>query len=163
MLYILVGKGSQGPQLGDSLTAIVRAYNSGGQSPFSDVSNALILPVLPGQPTGFKVDQSYTGESQYKLVWTAPSTASTSFIYSLEFTKTEDQEWKILNNYIETEFYLLDNLDYNTEYSFKLKVKNEVGTSDQAVELTIKTQLYRLRWTTDVVGMFTEEQMTTFG
>ncbi|XP_074600440.1 uncharacterized protein LOC141854581 isoform X3 [Brevipalpus obovatus] len=70
------------------------------------------------------------------LCWPPPKNSGNSWItsYSLEYQKRDESTWKTVSDDITQEIYLVDSLDPETTYVFRLKAKNKFGWSEVSLE-----------------------------
>lgn len=63
------------------------------------------------------------------LMWNSPKHAGDAFIqcYKLEYKKIDDTEWLVSNGNIRQEFYLVDGLESNQSYHFRISASNKFG------------------------------------
>lgn len=75
------------------------------------------------------------------LYWPPPKSSGNSWItgYSLECQKGDQDTWKTIDECITQEVYLVDDLEPDTKYCFRLKARNKFGWSDVSLPSQVIT------------------------
>lgn len=87
----------------------------------------LKLGSTPGRPEPPVVKA--TSDTEIYITWAVPRDEgnSTTLGYTLEYKKADEEEWKMILNNIEHEYFVVRNLSPSTFYQFRVKAFNKFG------------------------------------
>jgi hypothetical protein len=113
----------------------VRAFNSGGDGPFSNVASARTEPTVPIAPTGLRATGA--SHSRIDLSWTDASPNETRFEID---RSTGGRAFKHVATAPENAVFFTDTrLKARTTYSYRIRACNELGCSPPSNEATATT------------------------
>lgn len=123
----------------DTYTVRVRAFNAAGAGEFSDAETFTTLAsTVPDAPrnlsTVTKTGSSITIEWDYPL----DDGGSPVIRWNVEYTSDTIAGWREVGNFL-TRRAIVENLDGNTEYRFRVRGENRVGLGDYSDEYTEST------------------------
>jgi Fibronectin type III domain len=113
----------------------VRAFNSGGDGPFSNVASARTERTVPTAPTGLTATGA--SNSRIDLAWNDSSPTETRF--EIE-RATGGRAFKVVANAPENAVFFTDTrLKARTTYTYRVRACNELGCSPPSNEATATT------------------------
>ncbi len=127
-------------QPGQQYCARVRAQNSCGWGPWSEVLTSATLAAVPGAPEA-PLASGRTGSS-VRLSWSPPSETNGSSVteYELQMAESSQLQWSTLVNGVDTNWKVSDLLP-GTSYSFRVRASNAVGFGPWSPLTVVETAL----------------------
>jgi hypothetical protein len=127
---------STGLTAGTPYTYRVRAYNAGGNSPYSGTASATTLDAPPAAPSSLLLTAVST--SRIDLRWTDNSSNEANFMIE---RSTNNSTWTVLGPVgANVTTYSATGLSRNTRYYFRVRAWNSLGYSAYSNTANIKTK-----------------------
>jgi hypothetical protein len=121
---------------GASYTYRVRAYNSGGDSPYSNTASAMTLPGAPAAPGSLTLKA--VSSSQINLTWVDNASNESGFKIERSLDGINFTEIAIVGANVKT--YATTGLTKNTRYYFRVRAYNASGNSAYSNTANTKTK-----------------------
>ncbi|XP_073813115.1 obscurin isoform X2 [Musca autumnalis] len=99
----------------------------------------VVIATLPDAPDSPEI--SAVSATEILLRWKQPrDDGHTSVLcYSLQYKRADADAWTTIADNIDHEFYLVHDLQPNTQYQFRLASRNRIGWSDMGIPITAHT------------------------
>ena len=123
---------------GGGIYAKVQAFNSYGDSFFSNDGKGAIIFIEAGRPYDLIENIELRTSTQLSISWTA--SADTGGTPVISYRVSYDQgtsDWTILASDVEQTYYTATNLQYGTTYSFKVESLTSYSYSPESIPISL--------------------------